>query len=203
MAAPKIIEVVEEKSYSAGVSPPVRVRFDDDTLVSIGIPQEELDREHAAEERLNAAVRETMLIDWAEEIKLLQKEKRALEKEVVQLRKDIADAKAHPYKVSTEHALRGFFESVVSDDDAWNIAREEWQSFLIELQEYRTILRRAQKYLDRLKEEVDAADAKSKDIIHKIDWAKSEKSAASRVNKWCQMTMAGCPLGDVIDGTKK
>ena len=63
--------------------------YDDDTLLSIGFSQDEIDRERQAEKRLNAAVLETLHTDWSETIKSCRASIKQLNQALNRLQKEL------------------------------------------------------------------------------------------------------------------
>ena len=188
----------------------VTMRFDDDTLVSIGISQEEIDCEKEAEARLNASVRDTICVDWAEEIRLLHKEKKSLEKSKKYAEKQLNEeglSLTTGEKVGWRHVLRRaeqiyhsawhsvMYENAITDDN-------DWQGVINELRRIKKSVDIARRHIEYYEQSIVDATAQIKSIESNIDWAKSEKTCVARINKWSAMTMAGCNLGDVVDGTR-
>ena len=185
--------------------------YDDDTLVSIGLSQEEIDRERQADRRLQSSVRETCHTDWSAVIKDWQKEKKRLLKEIDQLNKELNVVKK-PAEGETKGQPFGWKHFLAKAQDEYTNA---WKELLDpsscddDWQEVVSILRNLKKRVNFCQNEVDCCNKNILQIKYDIeiidtwiDWAKSEKACSNRIRKWSEMTALGCSLGDVIDGCR-
>lgn len=193
---------------------------DENDLLAIGIPQEDINAEKEAHARFNAAVDDMFNTDWAEEIKAKNRWKATIIKAIDKVKEQL-NGKTLPATKTKSGLYRPAVKIAGYKDDLEKITteyrtiyisilqrihvpdnQEEWDMFLTKLRAMKRTLKQTTETIQTLEKQISDMKTELKNVESWIDWAKFEKAAVGRCKKWASMSASGCSLGDTIAATK-
>jgi len=179
--------------------------YDDNDLISIGVPENDIKAARESEARFNKSLQEFLEIDWSAELKERQRDKSRIKREIDKLKKSLWDTDKKTGKRigwgADLERMTSEYKSIIKDiiyppDDDHEI--DDWDMVTHNLSRMKRGIRKVKSIIAHINMCIETKQRELWQTLDRIDYAKDAKSDISRIHKWSDMQSSGFTSGEII-----